>query len=112
MSILIKKIIHTLEEKDYTIEIVKGGDGPELFIWGPGNPDRYKDQPIIVALDIYGERNVRPQVLVYTPEEEEIQVAVRLNPKASIQEVAIADGIETVSKKVWTDWLQERDGDI
>ena len=87
------------------------GFGVELEIEVPEN-----DRPVVVAQDVFGERETRMQMLVYPATDEagetENAVSVRINPDGSIAEVVVPEGVNV---RRWddaeaSDWMIARDG--
>jgi len=102
-----------MTKQDYTVTLHddRSNYGVELDINVPQN-----DNPVVVAQDVYGEKQERMQLLVYpaTAEEGEVEnaVSVRVAPDGSIAGVVVPDGIPVGS---WEEssvsvWMEKRDG--
>ena len=85
--------------------------GVELDISVPQN-----ENPVVVAQDVYGEKQELMQLLVYpvTDEEGEVEnaVSVRVAPDGSIVGVVVPDGIPVGSweESSVSEWMEARDG--
>ena len=99
--------------KDYTVTLHddRSNYGVELDICVPQN-----DNPVVVAQDVYGEKQELMQLLVYpaTDEAGEVEnaVSVRVAPDGSIVGVVVPKGVPVGN---WEDpsvseWMEARDG--
>jgi len=85
--------------------------GLELDIYVPEN-----NNPVVVAQDVFGEREEHMQLLVYPPSDEEGDVenavSVRFNKNGSFAGVVVPDGLSVVdwNESSVSDWMKARDG--
>lgn len=102
-----------MTKQDYTVTLHDDRScyGVELDISVPQN-----DNPVVVAQDVYGEKQELMQLLVYpaTDEEGEVEAAVsiRFNNDGSIAGVVVPDGIPVSGweESAVSEWMEARDG--
>ncbi len=74
------------------------------------------NNPVIVAQDVFGEKEEHMQLLVYPPSDEEGDVenavSVRFNKNGSFAGVVVPDGVPVAdwNESPVSDWLKRRDG--
>ena len=76
----------------------------------PPLDSEYED--LIIVTDVYGERVLRQQILVYPSDSDDEYVSVRFNPDGSIAEVMVPHGtcLTYADDPEVSAWMLERDG--
>ena len=102
-----------MTKQDYAVTLHddRSNYGVELDIDVPQN-----DNPVVVAQDVYGEKQELMQLLIYPAIDEEGEVenavSVRINPDGGIAGVVTPEGVPVSAwdEDTVSDWMERRDG--